>query len=131
MAFNLDATLVEASDNSKITITDTTPDYGAGSIQDVFDNGTATVTLTIRGIAYDAIDVKSYFDGGNQGNLEFDVMPEDLKISTSPQFVAGDDFPDGDVNNVYAVTNATESDSVTKQDLVYGVIEKEVLDFIR
>ena len=113
MAFNLDFTLVEASDNSMITITDTTPDYGVGIIQDVFDNGSATLTLTIRGIAYDAIDVKSYFDGGNQGNLVYDINPEDLKVSSVAQFAADDDFPDGDVSAVYAVTDAVTPDKVT------------------
>jgi len=130
----LDFTITEASDNSSVTIQDTTADWEVGGIQDVYDNGAATLTITILGTTYDAIDVKSYFDGGLQAGLAFVINPEDLKIATVAQFTADQDIPDGDWSIVYAANHTVGgaiSDTETQMHLVYGVIEKEVLDMMR
>jgi len=132
MAINLAMTLVELSDSSAVRITDTTLDYDAGDIQAVFDTGTATITLIVRGITYDAIDVSAYFDGDSQANLVFDITAVMLEISSVAQFSAGDDVPDGDWNVTYAVdTGVGEDDTLTEEWLVYGVIEKDILDALR
>jgi hypothetical protein len=131
MAYNLAMTLVEVSDSSKVVITDTTPDYSAGEIQDVFDNGVATLTITARGIAYDAIDVTANFDGDSQSTLEYDILPTDLKIATVAQFSSGDSIPDGDWEVSYNVANAADDETLLESWLVYGVIEKAVLDELR
>ena len=132
MAITLAMTLVELSDNSAVRITDTTADYDPGDIQAVFTTGTATITPVIRGIAYDAIDVSSYFDGDSQVNLIFDITPVMLLISSVAQFSASDVMPDGDYQITYAVdTGVGEDDSLTESWLVYGVIEQAVLDALR
>jgi hypothetical protein len=131
MAFTLAMTLTELSDSSKVTITDTTADYSAGEIQDVFDNGVATITPVIRGIAYDAIDVTANFDGDSQSTLVFDILPTDLKISTVAQFASGDDMPDGDYEITYNVQNAADNETLIESWLVYGVVEKSILDELR
>jgi hypothetical protein len=132
MAITLAMTLVELSDSSAVRITDTTADYDPGDIQAVFDTGTATITPVIEGVAYDAIDVVSYFDGDSQANLIFDITPVMLEIGSVAQFVSGDLMPDGDYQITYAVdTGVGESDSLTESWLVYGVIEKGVLDQLR
>jgi hypothetical protein len=132
MAINIAITLVELSDSSAVRLTDTTPDYDPGDIQAVFDTGTATVTLTIRGIAYDAIDVSAYFDGDSQANLVYDITPDMLLVSGVAQFTSEDDMPDGDYDIVYAVdTGVGEDDTYNVGYLVYGVVEKGVLDAIR
>lgn len=128
----LDFTITESSDNSSVTIQDTTADWDVGQIQDVFDSGTATITVTILGTAYDAIDVKSYFDGGLQSGLTFVINPEDLEIGGVAQFAATENIPDGDWSIVYAVDDGDgETDTETQMHLVYGTIEKEVTQMIR
>jgi hypothetical protein len=129
--FNVDFTVAEASDNSSVTITDSTPDYGAGDIQRVFDSGAASLYIKILDVQYDAIDVTSYFDGDSQANLVFTINPEDLKISTVAQFAATEDIPDGDWNIVYDVDDSITNDIVTEDHLIYGAIEKEVLNELR
>jgi hypothetical protein len=131
MAFTLAMTLVELSDNSLVRITDTTPDYGVGAIQDVFDNGVATITPVIRGIAYDAINVTSQFDGGLQSSLVFDIKPTDLLISSVAQFSASDAMPDGDYEITYNVQNTADNETLVESWLVYGVVEQGILDTLR
>jgi len=131
---NLAFTLTEASDNSSVTITDATADWEVGGIQDVFDNGAATLNITILGIAYDQIDVASYFDGGLQSGLEFVITAEMLLIDAAPQFTVGDSVPDGDYYVVYAAEHTVGgsiSDSVSGTHLVYGIVEQGVLDEMR
>jgi hypothetical protein len=126
---NLAFTSVVAEDNSKITITDTTPDWEVGGIQDVYDNGTATLTMTILGVAYDAIDVSSYFDGGSQSTLVFIITPELLKISGVSQFSG--DVPDGDWVISYQVTHTIgggQSDTYADTEYLYGIVEEGVQD---
>ena len=128
---NLDFSVTESSDNTKITITDTTEDWAAGDIQDVYDNGAATITPTILGTEYDSIDVSSYFNGGDQDDLAFEITASDLKIDGTSPFESGDEMPDGDYSIVYAANHTNggaTSDSVTDLVLITGVIEKSVLD---
>jgi len=117
-----------ASDNSKITITDTTSNWEVGGIQDVYDNGAATITPVILGVAYDAIDVSSYFDGGNQSGLVFEITPDLLLISGVAQH--GADVPDGDwVITYYAehTIGGSVSDSYQGTEYLYGVVQEGVL----
>lgn len=129
----LNFTLSEATDNKSITITDTTSDWGGGQIQAVYTSGSATITLTILGITYDPINIKSYFNGGSQGNLNFVITPALLKISGVQKFTdpTNDTMPDGDYNVIYYANTGAVSDTETKDKFVYGVIEKDVMDMLR
>jgi len=127
----LDFTLTEASDNLSVTIQDTTGDWGAGEIADVFNAGNATIVPTILGITYDPINVTSYFENGLQAELAFIITADLLKIGTVAQFESSDFVPDGDWSILYAASNSTGSDSETSSFLVYGVVEAGVLDQLR
>lgn len=130
---NLAITVVEPSDNKSIVITDTTADWDAGEIQAVYTTGSATITLTILGVVYDAINVKSYFNGGLQSNLAFVITPALLRIGGVQQFTdpTNDQMPDGDYNIVYYANTGTENDTLTEDKLIFGVIEHDVLEMIR
>jgi hypothetical protein len=127
-------TVTEASDNSSVTITDTTADWEGGGIQDVYDNGAATLAIIVGGVVYDDIDIVAYFDGGLQSGLVFVITPDLLKVGAVAQFEITDDIPDGDWYITYAAEHTVGgaiSDSLTEGHLIYGVVEKGVLDEIR
>jgi hypothetical protein len=126
-------TVTEPNDNKSIVIKDTTLDWGGGQIQAVFTSGSATITLTILGVTYDAIPVKSYFNGGLQSNLSFVITPALLKISGVVQYhtPTTDQMPDGDYNIIYYANTGAINDTETQDKLIFGIIEHDVLDIIR
>jgi len=118
---NLAFTVQKFEDNSKITITDTTPDWGVGEIQDVFDTGFASLNITISGTLYDEIDVTASFNGGTQGGLVFTILPE--------QVGGGSTVPDGDWEiEYYADTGQGQDDDITDTEFIYGNATKAVDD---
>ena len=119
-------TVQKFEDNSKITITDTTLDWQAGEIANVFNLGSASLVITILGVEYDLIDIASYFAGGTQGGLVFTILPEDLKLSTESQFALT--VPDGDWLIAYSATDGTSSDEIEDTEFVYGIATKAVDD---
>jgi len=126
---NLNFSVSKASDNTSITLTDTTPDWEVGGIQDVYDNGAATITPVILGVTYDPIDVKAYFDGGNQSNLIFVLTPDMFKISGVAQFTTT--ILDGDYAMTYAANHSVGgsiSDSHADTSYVLGLVTKGVAD---
>ena len=130
---NLNFSVTGASDNSYVVIQDTTPDWGAGEIADVFNNGDANLTIAILGITYDAISVKSYFENGLQAELAFIIRPEDLLIGGIQQF-SGDSVPDGDWNITYVASHTIGGaviDTDSQRHLIYGTVEKAVLEMLR
>ncbi len=126
---NLAATITAAGDNTYVTIQDTTTDWEVGAIQDVYDNGAATLNITILGVAYDAIDVSSYFNGGLQSGLAFVITGNDLKISGDA--LGGSTIPDGDWDVTYYAEHTiggAVSDSVLVSEWLYGVVAKGVYE---
>lgn len=124
----------EASDNKSITIQDTTADWVAGDIAEIYAHRAdgitlATLDLTIAGIAYDTINVISFFAAGNQAGLAFKINNTDLKLLTVSPFTSASDIPDGDIEILYTVVDDHNalSDTFTDSYLIYGAIEKKVL----
>jgi len=120
---NLLFTVLAANDSSGITITDTTPDWEVGAIQDVFNNGYAVLNISILGVQYDIINVSSYFNGGLQAGLVFQILPAELLISGIVQHGS---IPDGDWSIEYVAAHTVGgaiTDTVTNTEYITKAVE--------
>jgi len=100
------------NDNKKITITDTTSDYGVGGNINVTDITSLTLDITITSsdntsIEYTQLNLYTLLSGPftSQSELTIDLDPADLLYNTIPLGTSDDEFPDGVYNFVYTVNN--------------------------
>jgi len=131
---NLNFSFSEASDNSSITIKDTTADWLPSQVADIYAHRADGIThailgLTILGIKYDDISVINTFSTGVAADLEFEITPDMLKLAGVSQFLITEPIPDGDIVIVYDVVDNhnSQSDTFTDSYFIYGYVEEKVL----
>jgi hypothetical protein len=110
MALNPSLSFSVQNDNKKLTVTDTTPDYGVGANIAVTDITTLTLDIIITtsdevAVTYDAIDLYALNTGpfALQSELVFEITPDLLEISGVAAFTSDDEFPDGVYNVTYSI----------------------------
>lgn len=105
------------NDNKKITVTDTTVDYGVAGNMNVTDITSLTLDISITSsdntsISYTQIDLYSLLSGpfASQSELTIDLDPSYLLYGTNPLGTSDDEFPDGVYNIVYTINGSIEKE---------------------
>jgi len=136
MALNPSLSFEVQNDNKKITITDTTPDYGFGG--NIAVTAIVSITLLIDitlssnvTISYDSIDLYALNNGPFtlQSELVYEITPDMLKISGVSPYTSTDEFLDGIYNCIYTIN--TNIGTIEYDVLLDGRVTNSTYELLR